>query len=327
MPDLQDDLRSYFDELAQRAEHPPTDTRPPLGDGDARAASIRRRGRLRVVAVAAGLVVLAAVVIVATHRRSGGQVDAAGPPTETTMSPSGITAQIDPTTDLQDGQRVHVHASGFAALQIVAITMCNAASTGPGPGHGAADCDLETMAQIPADQAGVVDTTYAVRQLIRVGGAYDCAIEPTGCDVAVGPSLQAMNTPDLAVGTRVTFGPGTPRPLPSITMTPSSNLHDGQVVTVVGSGFAPATAVLVAECPPSTDCGYGPFGVTAQTDADGGFHQDLTLHRTFTIPADLGNGVTSARLDCTTGCAVIATTQSTSAPQLAAEPLPFTVAG
>ena len=59
----------------------------------------------------------------------------------------------------------------------------------------------------------------------------------------------------------------------------------------------------------------------------GSFRQELTLHRTFTVPANLGNGVTSETLDCTTGCSIIAVTVSASAPQLSADPLPFTLVG
>jgi hypothetical protein len=82
----------------------------------------------------------------------------------------------------------------------------------------------------------------------------------------------------------------------------------------------------VTECPPSTDCGYEPFGVTAHTDATGGFRQPLMLHRTFVVPANPGKGVTTQQLDCIAGCTINAV-ESGPASNLSAEPLPFTLVG
>ncbi len=119
---------------------------------------------------------------------------------------------------------------------------------------------------------------------------------------------------------RITFGPGAARPLPSVTLTPATALRAGQSVLVTGRGFAPNTQVWVSECPPNADCGYSAFGVVAHADAEGTISQLLTLRRRFTVPANLPGAVHAQTLDCTTGCTITVTTQSSSYAAYASTP-------
>ena len=326
MPDLHDDLRTYFDQLADRAQLNLPELAPPLPQPPADDRRTGRRSRLALVAAIAIVTITIAVGVAVAHRSTTAPLDVGGPTTEIPPAASGGRwgLTVDPVTDLSDGQVVQVHAGGFVPGHMVGIVMCDAASLDPG--HGFADCDLETMDQVPPDAQGAIDRGYALRRIIRTSqGAYDCGTEPRGCAVMVGPSADTVGSAP-GDGLRVSFGPGRAAPLPAITMTPSSDLRDGTVVEIAGTGFAPGSEVWVAECPPATDCIYPAFGIKIQPDADGSFHQPLTLHRTFTKPTDGSIGTNPPTWDCTSGCSVIAATISVSA-QLSADPLPFVLAG
>ncbi len=316
MPDLHDDLRTYFDELAHRAE---TQLDP---GGDRRRTPARRQGSTRLAIAAVALVALAAITTIAVvaHRSTTSSL-ATNAPT-TSVVPAQWSLTVVPSTGLKDGERVRIHAAGFAPGQMAGIVSCDARNLQPDV--GAAACDLETLDSVPADKNGVVDAVYEVRRVIRVNGPYDCLTEPRGCDIAIGPDAQLVYGPPTGIGQRVTFVPGPAEPLPTITLTPSANLRDGQTITVTGTHFKPDTDVWVAECPPRTDCGYQAFGVTAHADSTGSFTQRLILHRTFTVPANLPNGVTHERLDCSTGCLIIAHSDSRTS-QLEATLGPITI--
>ncbi len=299
MPDLADDLRTYLDELARQVDA--------AVDVDALPIVVRRsrRGLVAVSAVVVAAIAIG-VALALTHRPTSRSLAVDGVTTSTTPSRWQLT--VTPSSNLTDGESVDIHATGFEAGQMVGIVTCDARNLEPGVGEAA--CDLETLDQTPADQRGVLDTTYTVRRIIRVGGVYDCGREARGCDIAVGPAIQS--SPAHGVGEEITFAPGPARPLPSITLNPAADLRDGQTILVSGTNFAPNASIWVAECPPDTDCGYQAFGVLAHSNADGTFRQLLTLHRTFTVPANLPNGVTQQQLDCATGCTILAHTDQLS---------------
>lgn len=326
MPDLHDDLRAYLDQLADRAQLnlPELAPSPPQPSADGRRTG--RRVRLALVAAIAVVTITIAVGVAVAHRSTTAPLDVGRPTTEIPPAATGGRwgLTVDPLTDLSDGQVVQVHAEGFPPGHMVGIVMCDAASLDPG--HGFADCDLETMDQIPPDAQGLIDHGYALRRIIRTSrGAYDCGTEPRGCAVMVGPSADTVGSAS-GDGLRISFGPGPAAPLPEITMTPSSDLRDGTVVEIAGTGFAPDSEVWLAECPPATDCIYPAFGIKVHPDADGSFRQPLTLHRTFTKPTDGSVGTSPQTWDCTSECTVIAVTISVSA-QLSSDPLPFVLAG
>ena len=311
MPDLADDLRTYFDELTHRAVQATTPgvASPPVLPPT--------RGRRGVLALAAALVVLVAagITVAVLHRSSSSSVDVEGVPTTTAASQWKLT--VTPSDQLADGDPVHIHATGFTPGQMVDIATCDARNLEPGTGDEACDAPTST----PANLDGVVDTTYSVRRIIRVNGdPYDCGKEPRGCDLGVSPALQPTLGLDH-VGQRIQFVPGPAEPLPDLTLTPSTNLSDGQTITVTGTNFPPYASIWVAECPP-TDCGYQAFGVLTQSDQNGTFHQPLTLHRTFTVPS---TGTSPSHFDCTIGCTILGHAEPPAA-QLTAT-LPFTMPG
>ena len=80
---------------------------------------------------------------------------------------------------------------------------------------------------------------------------------------------------------------------PTLTVTPSTNLTPGQLVTVSGSGFAPSTpqdfGVQLIECrAPATsftDCGTNGIGFGASPDSLGAFTTEVNVARTLQTPS------------------------------------------
>ncbi len=86
----------------------------------------------------------------------------------------------------------------------------------------------------------------------------------------------------LVAKSALDFDDSVPPPLPpTITVTPHTDLVQGQSVTVTGANFAPSSFVALTEC--LTDSNYQPFcsggGSGVQTDSTGGFTQQFAVRR------------------------------------------------
>ena len=98
------------------------------------------------------------------------------------------TLVVDPSTDLEDGQVVAIHGSGFTPGGGVYLTQCRA---GASDETGRA-CDLQrTLRTVIADNDGVVETTVTVRRTLNTSlyGTVDCATVAEGCILGWGGSL------------------------------------------------------------------------------------------------------------------------------------------
>jgi hypothetical protein len=84
-------------------------------------------------------------------------------------------------------------------------------------------------------------------------------------------------------------------PTPSITVTPSTGLVDGQVVSITGTGFAGMNSVAPLECPPQfggrtefginevlTNCNFIAFAQSVVIDAAGNLTASAPVRETFT---------------------------------------------
>lgn len=80
-----------------------------------------------------------------------------------------------------------------------------------------------------------------------------------------------------------------------LTVTPDTDLIDGQTVTVTGTGFLPGVAMIVAQCRSgqTTMEGCLVYNTPAETDASGAFEEDLRLAATFFHP----DGTVDCRLE------------------------------
>ncbi len=109
-------------------------------------------------------------------------------------------------------------------------------------------------------------------------------------------------------------------PVPAITVTPSTNLVDRQIVTVTGTGFSPSTLFGAAQCDALTapDLGIDACDLstsrTSSTDADGNVQFDMGVRRIITVQ---GNEIDCALSACILGAATLSGTtpiESTGVP-------------
>jgi protocatechuate 3,4-dioxygenase beta subunit len=186
------------------------------------------------------------------------------------------TLTVTPDTDLDAGDVVTVHGTGFAPSAMVSFCQTtNFAAPDAG------DCGAPVQAA-PSDAAGEFVATYTVRRFITVRGS------PTDC-AQPGPAC-VIGASDVVAGPALPFAPLTflPRPPAAVTVTPASGLVDGDVVTVQGVSFFPGDPVSVCQGVGLT-C-YEPSD-TVQVDASGSFSVNFAVQRFMTT-----SGLT--RLDC-----------------------------
>nr|WP_042188156.1 enediyne antibiotic chromoprotein [Kibdelosporangium sp. MJ126-NF4] len=97
---------------------------------------------------------------------------------------------------------------------------------------------------------------------------------------------------------------------PTLTVTPSTDLVDGQSVAAAVSGFKAGATVFVSECAvvaPNTIACDAPNAVQLTTDASGNGSTSVTAHKSFT--GYLGDGTPHGPVDCATvtgGCLIAA---------------------
>jgi hypothetical protein len=183
------------------------------------------------------------------------------------------TLTVTPNTDLVDGDVVALHGTGFTPS--ATVFFCQAVDDGtPGPD----DCGVPFLS-VQADSAGEFVANYTVARFMSpssVGATIDCAQPSANC--FIGASDFLVSTPGFAFAS-ITFTPQAPRML---TVTPDTDLVDGDVVALHGTGFTPADTVnfcqgVEAGQPGFEDCGAP--SQSAQVDAAGEFSANYTVQR------------------------------------------------
>jgi hypothetical protein len=147
----------------------------------------------------------------------------------TTAAPAAAAATptiaVYPTTPLADGQRVLVIGNGFDPAARVSAQECIDENY---------ECvDVPFSGSVRADGL-LVGATTVERALPYDGAPNDCAVYHCGLMVSqptVGSAFTWLH-----------FAPGT------VTVTPSTNVREGQPVTVVGTNLIPGQQVGLAEC-------------------------------------------------------------------------------
>ena len=184
---------------------------------------------------------------------------------------------VSPDTGLVDGDVVALHGTGFTPSSTVYF--CQGVEDGaPGP----EDCGVQFQS-VQADAAGEFDASYTVRRYMApptVGATIDCAEPSAGCVLGasdIGASSSGVARVTLA------FAPQPPR---TLTVTPDTDLVDGVVVELHGSGFTPGDTVdfcqaVEAGLPGREDCGAPTE--SAQADAAGELAASYTVRRFISI--------------------------------------------
>ena len=185
------------------------------------------------------------------------------------------TLTVTPDTDLVDGDVVAVHGTGFAPSATVYFCQTiNFAAPGP------QDCGVP-LESVQSDEAGEFVANYTVRRFISPGFPVDCAQPGPACVIGASDTLAAPAFPFALLGFR-------PQPPPTVTVTPDTDLVDGDVVAVHGISFTPGDPVFICQGV-GTTC-YGP-SETVQVDPAGAFSVSFTVQRFVTT-----SGLT--RTDC-----------------------------
>jgi hypothetical protein len=157
--------------------------------------------------------------------------------------PTAAVITATPDADLVDGQLVRVEGDGFAPSSIFEIFEC------AGDSVDETRCDPRNAFEFDSDATGHIVFDFHVDARIYLGPAgateYDCRTEPAGCRIGVGLMLEHENSAFAALG----FDPSAPLlPPVSATVSPSTGLVDGQMVTVTGDHLSDIEEGWVIQC-------------------------------------------------------------------------------
>lgn len=160
-----------------------------------------------------------------------------------------LPVTADPTTGLHDGDEVSVASPGFEPGERVGIVQCAREAGGDSPQtRGGVDgCYVGGVQYADADADGRAAGSIKVRRVLTtpLTGTVDCAAEANRCLVAMG----ALNDYDRSGGHGIEFAAdGEPIELPTVTVTPSEDLADGDVVHVVADGLVPDAFMQIEVC-------------------------------------------------------------------------------
>jgi Neocarzinostatin family/DisA bacterial checkpoint controller nucleotide-binding len=144
---------------------------------------------------------------------------------------------VTPSTGLVSGQTVRVDGSGFAATTDIAGVECPVGASDPN------SCDLGNVAFVASDAHGAFATKFVMhRTLLGSGGLSDCA--PKACELLFAPAADFLSQATAPVK----FDPNVPLPPTTASVTPATDLADGQVLKVNATGFTLNPQVYVTEC-------------------------------------------------------------------------------
>ena len=197
----------------------------------------------------------------------------------------GVTVTVEPRTGLRDGELVHVRIDGLSVLPGASVVQCAADVTDdtaleivrPRLSWKRPMDRLETRVEAMAEQTVAVARTIHITRGSpdpNVPRAYDCATEPAGCVLAVGP----LTLPAKAVLVDLEFVDGL---VPTVVadVEPASGLQDRQAVEVTASGLRPNATFTVQVCGRSADLGCdGYHMMSVRADATGALSGGLTVY-------------------------------------------------
>jgi hypothetical protein len=256
-------------------------------------AARRRRHRRRLLQ--AGAAATTAIIVGAvTTWRDGPDNVATGPgPTPTIETPvdqrtlgdvEGVEVTVEPRTGLSDGHLVTVSISGLEALPDASVVQCAGDVT---EATAQQSCDLVAVQGLDGEPgSGVVATaeqTVALARTIHITNgapdpnvprAYDCATEPAGCVLAVGP----VALPARAVLVDLEFVDG-PASTVDADVAPAAGLRDGQSVEITATGLRPNGAFTIRVCGRSPDLACDGYrSTTLRSIATGSLSGTIEVH-------------------------------------------------
>jgi len=237
----------------------------------------------------------------------GGSPGATVPGAAAQTSPS---LTVDPAENLVDGQRVTVRGAGMPSGDFILLGQCPASAEGISGGS----CRLSGAG---TDETGSFESEVLVRAVLG-GGATDCRV-PGACVVMAAVYDDTANDYVEAARVRLGFDPDGPlAPPPTLTVSPSDGLVDGQTVALTGAGvLGDYIEVLQCRAAPSgwEDCDQDSFGYV---DTPGGTFE--SSQRVFAV---ISTGAGDVDCRAAESCVLIATTGWFAPGETATVPLVF----
>ncbi len=152
-------------------------------------------------------------------------------------TPAGPAPAIsaDPSTNLLNGQQITVTGTHFDSSDL-GLVECTSGAT------SSQDCDFSTLTIVSPSKNGSFSTPFTAIRIIMPGTSpVDCA----GAGACVLGAILESGT--VLATTPISFQDVTIVP-PTLTATPSTNLLDGQSITVSGANYNPDEPVAIVEC-------------------------------------------------------------------------------
>lgn len=285
------DLDTRLDALRDDPALSGRDAPPSVDEVHSRAAR-RRHRRQGLIAVAVTIpLLLVAVALYAVDREDKHANVVTGPPT--TPLPSGdqrsfgdvdgVAVTVTPNSGLHDGDLVDVRVDGLENLPNASIVMCTGDVSAQ---NAASSCDFGAVTAPDATQAGSVpaakETTVAVPRFIDITARsadpnltqpYDCATEPAGCMLAVGP----ISLPARGVAVPLQFE-AEPVSTPDGSLIPAEDLTDGQVVRIHTEGLTPHRMYTATLCESAGHCDKF-VRVTLTANGEGIADAEIAVHQ------------------------------------------------
>jgi hypothetical protein len=233
------------------------------------------------------------------------------------VTPAVAAITVTPDTVLVDLQSVTVDLSGYSPGGVVSLSQCVLFGGGAG-----GVCHGATRTEVTVDQGGAATTPFVVRRvLMEAAAVVDCVTAAEGCGIVASQALQPTMVAPL------TFDPAVPPAGPTLTVSPATDLRDGQVVEARGAGFTPNERLKLAQCP-APSVAFATCDLTAQVFVDADASGAFTLG--FAVRVDIragGPDPTDVDCDASPGACTITAGVDRAASEHAAAPLTFATTG
>ncbi len=221
---------------------------------------------------------------------AAGSLGLLGVPTASASSTPTVT--ITPNTGLTNNQAVAITGSGFTPGAYLAAVECI------GTAKTITGCDLAPV-YMNVSSAGKISATFNVQTGTIGSGTCGTSATDANCLIAIGTTAEV-----LVASAPITFAiPASTPAGPSITVTPSTGLTNGQTVTITGSGFTAGDSLYAVECLATATSAAGcnttaPTPITAKSDG--------TLpSTTFTVKTGtIGSGTCGTSASDLTACVI-----------------------
>jgi hypothetical protein len=220
---------------------------------------------------------------------------------------TGPGVEATPSTGLANGGTVALTGSGFTAGDSLYAVECLKTAT------SSAGCDTATATPITAGSDGTLPSTSfkVATGTVGNGTCGTSATDYNSCVIEVANASggdEGISTIDFSLGSSTTPPAG-----PTVSVSPSTGLKNGQSVTVTGSGFTAGDSLFAVECLASA---------TGQAGCDIGSATAITANADGTLPSTtftvatgtIGTGTCGTSSSNLTACVInVATTAGTDA--------------